>query len=111
MKKLLSISLLLSIFTVSNSFGAAYKGQVVFAENCLSCHKNPQEFITTKTKKQWKTDIGENGIGLAKIHLKSEKAKDSWKYFYSKKYTKKVRHLQDFLVEYAKDSGHIPACK
>ena len=111
MKKLLSIALLLSLFAVSNSFGAAYKGQIMFANDCLSCHTNPQEFITTKTKTEWVSNIGENGIGLAKIHLKSEKAKSSWKYFYSKKYTKKIRHLKDFLVEYAKDSGNIPACK
>ena len=50
------------------------------------------------------------GLALKKIHLKTKKAKRAWKYFKSKKYTKKSKHLQQFLVEYAKDSGNVPAC-
>ena len=50
------------------------------------------------------------GEGLAKLHTENEKAKGSWKYFESKKYQKNAKHLRDFLVEYAKDSGNVPAC-
>ncbi|MFC2074074.1 cytochrome C, partial [Campylobacterota bacterium] len=52
----------------------------------------------------------QKGMELAQIHLDSDKAKKSWKYFNSKKYRKKARHLRDFMVEYAKDSGNVPAC-
>jgi cytochrome c2 len=111
MKKLLFATIFFSLFVVTDSSATVYKGQMVFSKNCVVCHTNAQEFIESKTKVQWKKAIGENGIGLVKIHLKSQKAKNSWKYFYSKKYTKKVKHLRDFLVEYAKDSGRIPVCK
>ena len=50
------------------------------------------------------------GKPLAKLHLKDKDAKKSWKYFKSKTYTKKTKHLKQFLVEYAKDSGNVPAC-
>ena len=42
--------------------------------------------------------------------LKDKDAKKSWKYFKSKKYTKKSKHLKQFVIEYAKDSGNVPAC-
>jgi hypothetical protein len=60
--------------------------------------------------KQWKKWMKKKGKGLADIHLKSKKAKKSHKYFKSKTYTKKSKHLKQFLVEYAKDSGNVPAC-
>ena len=50
------------------------------------------------------------GKPLAKLHLKKKSAKKSWKYFKSKKYTKKSKHLKQFVIEYAKDSGNVPAC-
>ncbi len=50
------------------------------------------------------------GKPLASLHLKSKKSKKSWKYFKSKKYSKKSKHLKQFLIEYAKDSGNVPAC-
>lgn len=50
------------------------------------------------------------GKKLAEIHLNSQKAKKSWKYFKSKRFKRKAKHLKDFLVEYAKDSGRVPAC-
>jgi hypothetical protein len=60
--------------------------------------------------KQWKKLMKKKGRGLAEIHLRNPKAKKSWKYFKSKRYAKKSKHLKQFLVEYAKDSGNVPAC-
>jgi len=99
------------ILVVNGAFASTYKGQMAFSKSCVSCHTNAQDFIESKTKLQWKTTIEENGIGLAKIHLKSNRAKDSWKYFYSDEYKKSVKNIEEFLVEYAKDSGKVPICK
>jgi len=109
MKKFMLLFVVFSFFTVANMEAAAYKGQRVYAKNCVSCH-GKQKFIASKTQAQWGVTLQNKGENLAMLHLKSQKAKESWKYFKSKKYTKKVRHLKDFLVEYAKDSGKVPAC-
>jgi uncharacterized membrane protein YgaE (UPF0421/DUF939 family) len=103
--------ILLIAFIVIFSFdflnAAAYKGQRVYSKNCASCH-GTVEYVTSKTKGQWISFLIKNGDKLAQIHLKSNKAKKSWKYFKSKKYKKKLKHLKDFLLEYAKDSGKVP---
>jgi len=53
----------------------------------------------------------EKGKGLARAHLSYRKSEKSWEYFNSKKYENRSRHLKDFLVEYAKDSGKILVCE
>ena len=96
------------IYTI-NLNAAAYKGQMVYAKHCVECH-GKQVYIQSKTMAQWKEVFKNKGEDLAQIHLKSQKAEPSWEYFKSKKYTKKVKHLKDFLVEYAQDSGKVPTC-
>ena len=110
MHKFIFFLLSITIFTLSSSSAAIYKGQRVFSKKCVICHTNGQATVSSKTEAQWTKLLTENGIELSKIHLTNKEAKDSWKYFYSKAYTKKVKHLKDFLIEYAKDSGNIPAC-
>ncbi|NPA66537.1 MAG: cytochrome c [Epsilonproteobacteria bacterium] len=109
MKKIALLVVMFSLFCITNIEAAAYKGQRIYAKKCVSCH-GKQKFIESKTKAQWQDVFKNNGKDLAYLHLQSEKAKASWKYFKSKKYTKKVHHLKDFLIEYAKDSGKVPAC-
>ena len=105
---------LFSLFTfilfASSLQGAVYKGQKVFIKHCLECHEGGQSFVAEKKMKTWKKLMKKKGKPLAKIHLKDKDAKDSWDYFKSKKYSKKSKHLKQFLVEYAKDSGNVPAC-
>lgn len=102
---------MLTYFFVSSPMNAAiYKGHKVFTRVCVKCHTSGQFFVAKKTIYNWKKLMKKKGQGLKKIHLKEKKAKKSWKYFRSKKYTKKTKHLKDFLVEYAKDSGNVPAC-
>ncbi len=109
MKRFLLLLLMVFFVTVTNVEAAAYKGQRVFSKQCARCH-GKQKFIASKTKEEWKAVFKNKGQNLAKLHLKEQKAKASWSYFKSKKYAKKARHLKDFLVEYAKDSGKVPAC-
>jgi len=110
MNKFLLIVLSLTIFTLSSSDAAIYKGQRIFVKKCVKCHKARQNFISKYRMKKWRKWMRKKGKPLAEIHLRSEKAKKSWKYFKSRRYYRKSRHLKQFLVEYAKDSGNVPAC-
>jgi hypothetical protein len=91
---------------------AVYKGQKTYVKKCRKCHGGGQKMAASKRMREWKKILNRKnkGIKLANIHLESEKAKKSWKYFDSKRYRKRARHLKDFMVEYAKDSGNVPAC-
>lgn len=110
MNKFLFTLLSISILTLGLSEAAVYKGQKVYVKKCRKCHGGGQEVAASKKKKAWKKLMKNKGQGLADIHMESKKAKKSWKYFESKKYRKRARHLKDFLLEYAKDSGNVPAC-
>ena len=110
MKNIVLILLALSLFTLSSSNAAIYKGQKEFVKKCLKCHEGGQTFVAEYKMRTWKKLMKKKGKALAQLHLKDKKAKKSWKYFNSKAYTKKTKHLKQFVVEYAKDSGNVPAC-
>lgn len=110
MTKILLIFLSLTVITLSTSNAAIYKGQRIFVKKCVKCHDAGQSFVAEYKMKEWKKLMKKKGKGLAKIHLDSKKAKKSHSYFKSSTYAKKTKHLQQFLVEYAKDSGNVPAC-
>ncbi|MCK9454344.1 MAG: cytochrome C [Sulfurimonas sp.] len=110
MRKFLMFVLLISVFTSLNLSAAIYKGQREFVRNCAKCHKAGQAFVATKRKIEWRSYTRAKGDRLKDIHLESKEASKSHRYFSSKKFSKNVRHLEDFLLEYAKDSGNVPAC-
>ncbi|HEX5622806.1 MAG TPA: cytochrome c [Sulfuricurvum sp.] len=96
--------------TVSALNGATYKGQKVYIESCKECHGGGQELAASKNTRTWEKIMDKKGEKLADIHMSSKKAQPSWEYFESRKFTKDSKHLEDFLTEYAKDSGNVPAC-
>lgn len=100
------------VFTSLTSSAAVYKGQREFVKKCVKCHKGGQAFVAKKKKRTWKKLMKKKGKKLAQIHLKSKKrkAKRSHKYFKHRKFKKKAKHLKQFLMEYASDSGNVPAC-
>jgi len=110
MTKLILILLSLTIFSLTSANAALYKGQRIFVKKCIKCHDSGQSFVSEYKMKKWKKWMKKKGKPLASLHLKSKKSKKSWKYFKSKKYSKKSKHLKQFLIEYAKDSGNVPAC-
>lgn len=110
MKKSLFFLVFVMCLTVIPSSAAIYKGQKVFVKHCLSCHEGGQTFVAEYKMKKWKKLMKKKGKALAKLHLKDKDAKKSWKYFKSKKFSKKSKHLKQFVIEYAKDSGNVPAC-
>jgi uncharacterized membrane protein YgaE (UPF0421/DUF939 family) len=110
MSKIFLFFITFSILCLSSLNAAIYKGQRIFVKKCVKCHYSGQSFIAKKEMSEWEELMQNKGKSLAKLHLKDEKAKESWKYFKSKKYYKKSKHLKQFLMEYAKDSGNVPAC-
>ncbi|MDP1783853.1 MAG: c-type cytochrome [Sulfuricurvum sp.] len=89
---------------------ATYKGQKVYIETCKGCHGGGQELAASKNMRTWEKIMDKKGEKLADIHLSSKKAQPAWEYFSDSKFTKDSKHLEDFLTEYAKDSGNVPAC-
>ncbi len=89
---------------------ATYKGQKIYIETCKECHGGGQALAASKKQREWKKVMDNNGEKLAQIHLDSKKAEPSWPYFSNRTYIKNAKHIEDFLVEYAKDSGNVPAC-
>lgn len=110
MNKLFVVGLSISLFTLLTAHAAVYKGQREFVRNCVKCHKEGQVFIATKRKIEWKSYTKAKGKKLMELHLSSKKAEKSHDYFEGRKFSRGVRHLEDFLLEYAKDSGNVPAC-
>ncbi|MGD9969452.1 MAG: cytochrome C [Sulfuricurvum sp.] len=91
-------------------FAAPYKGQKIYIESCKGCHGGGQEMAASKKQREWSKIMDNKGEKLAEIHLNSKKAEGSWTFFNDRSYAKSSKHLEDFLVEYAKDSGNVPAC-
>jgi len=112
MKFSLAVMVAFSLFFIPALEAAVYKGQKAYVKKCRKCHGGGQKVAASKRMKEWKKLLNKKnkGIKLAALHLENPKAKKSHKYFDSKKYRKRARHLRDFMVEYAKDSGNVPAC-
>lgn len=89
---------------------ATYKGQKAYIDSCKECHGGGQELAASKNIRTWEKIMDKKGEKLADIHVNSKKAQPSWEYFQDRKFTKDAKHLEDFLTEYAKDSGNVPAC-
>jgi cytochrome c1 len=110
--------LIFAIFflTIINSNAALYKGQRVYSKVCMACHTDREGFVSTKTQDEWAGYMNNKGSRLSVVHINSGKFKKEEKYikykkyFEGKRFKKKSKHLKEFLIEYAKDSGNVPAC-
>lgn len=99
----------ITMLSATNAGAAIYKGQKVYVRDCRSCHPSEQVISASRTKGTWDALMNEHGKMLSDLHLASAEAELSWAYFNSAKYKKESRHLHDFFVEYAKDSGNVLA--
>lgn len=99
----------LMMFCMTNASAAIYKGRISYSENCRACHNWNEGVTTSKTKEEWEEVMKNKGLGLAKVHTSSKNCSGAWAYFKSATYKKQSRHLQDFFVEYAKNSGNVLA--
>ncbi|MDD2904969.1 MAG: cytochrome C [Sulfurimonas sp.] len=89
---------------------SVYKGHGLFKNMCLECHGTALEFVINKNTKQWSDLLKDDGAPLLLIHAKNTNALKSLEYFRGDRYSKHVPHYRDFFMEYASDTGNIPAC-
>jgi len=91
---------------------AIYKGQMIFATHCVECHTGRVSFIESHTKKEWNSLFKNRAKKIIAIHksINDEEHTEALSYIQSARFLKKYRNLREFLVEYAKDSGKVPAC-
>lgn len=105
------VSIIFLFFTLElTSSAAVYKGQRVYVKECRGCHGGGQGMAASKRTREWKKMLNNNGEELMRVHTNSKKAAESWEYFKSSTFESNSKHLKDFLMEYAKDSGKVPAC-
>jgi mono/diheme cytochrome c family protein len=110
MRKLYATVALTLLAGTSLLNAATYKGQKIYIESCKECHGGGQEFAGSKKQRVWEKLMAKKGEKLADIHTSSKKAQASWEYFGSRDFTRGAKHIEGFMVEYASDSGNVPAC-
>ncbi|WP_373072630.1 cytochrome C [Sulfurimonas sp.] len=104
------------ILTAVSAQAALYKGQKVYSKVCIKCHTSGVEFVGGKTQFEWESYMDNKGKKLVETHLESDKFKEDEdykkykKYFESNKFKKRTKHLKEFLMEYAEDSGNVASC-
>ncbi|WP_187647106.1 cytochrome C [Nitrosophilus labii] len=107
MKKFIALFLtaMLGIsFISSAAFADVAKGQKLYQKKLKKpCKMTGAKFAAKHTQDEWE-EIYESGKFKEEIHkicpkVKPESIKDSW-----------VKHLFDFVYEYASDSGNVPSC-
>lgn len=127
--KRVTLSIIIAALGLATTLNAlVYKGQKEYMKQCRVCHSGGEQIAQKETQKTWQAYFAKKGKKLSDIHIGSQRVEDQInslhqkgqakkvtkegveKYFKSKKYVKTSRHLRDFFVEYAKDSGNVPAC-
>ncbi|MBC8237736.1 MAG: hypothetical protein H8E76_05845 [Helicobacteraceae bacterium] len=109
--KNLILSMLVLCISLLPLNASVYKGQKYFKKNCLSCHGKALVFVTEKSYDQWMKYLDVNGDVIYNLHNNVDEAALSMKYFNSQKYRISIGHYRDFFLEYANDTGNIPACE
>ncbi|MDD3324705.1 MAG: hypothetical protein PHN38_06260 [Sulfurospirillaceae bacterium] len=112
MRKLLSLVMaaffMMSIATTS-VFADAQKGQKAYLKYLKSATKlNGADFAKQQTQEEWKALFANDGAKF--IEKYSAKFPDAAEFFKGEKFKKLMNDVRDFCVEYASDSGNVPAC-
>jgi mono/diheme cytochrome c family protein len=110
MKKLMWSLAVFALFSLSLD-AALYRGQKLYVVKCKKCHGLGQVFITSKSQREWQALMRNKGAAVANFHINNEEAADAAEYFKGKNWKRHSRHLREFMIEYAADSGNIPACE
>jgi len=110
MKKSILFTCFLFLVSVTSLEASVYKGHRLFKVKCLKCHGKALDFVISKSSFEWEELMKQNGKFIRSEHLEREEAKDAVEYFNSDRYPLHVKHYRDFFLEYASDTGNIPAC-
>ncbi len=119
MKNLINISVMLMLVfatSLSAKYISPFKGQKEYLKKCRTCHHGSSVFVPQFTQAYWKDIMQNNGEKLIKLH-ENIKADDVEKeqhinmiheYFSSKRYKKKFKYLNAFVMRFAKDGPKSP---
>ncbi|WP_024954148.1 hypothetical protein [Sulfurospirillum arcachonense] len=113
MKRLLA--LLITAFMMvgmmsSSAFADAAKGQKYYLKFLKKkTSLKGSEFAVQHTQEEWKTLFADGGAKfIAEYSTKYPKLE---KFFNGDKFKNKyMKHISDFCIEYASDSGNVPSC-
>lgn len=111
MKKFAIVALICCAVGIPAIEAALYKGQKLYVMKCKQCHGLGQVFITAKKQREWDVLMRNKGAAIINFHVNSEEAAEAAEYFKSKDWKRHAKHLREFMIEYAADSGNIPACE
>lgn len=101
-------ALILLLFSVTAT-ADANKGKRYYMKSFKQKFKmNGLEFTQLHTAQEWSVLFEEEGRGF--IAEFSQKYPEQKAFLEDPKLWKKLQHVRDFAIEYAKDSGNIPTC-
>ena len=104
---LLAIFLGLSLAT-STALADPAKGQKLYLKYMKkTTGMNGAKFAAVHTQDEWEELFENDGEGFKAEFGTSDRAK---KFFEGAKFKKIMPHIQDFVIEYASDSGNVPSC-
>ena len=107
MKRLfLSTAVVLTLTAVFSS-ASVFKGQNTYMKTCKSCHKSGGDLVKSHTQDEWEEFFDDHAKKLISVHKNNPKAIQVLE---SKRFKKNIRHLRQFFMKYASDSGNVPAC-
>ena len=107
MKRLPIFWLLVLLFLPPLVSASVFKGQRAYMRNCKSCHKSGGDLAKSHTQDEWEEYFDQEAKLLTDMHKKN---KEAIQVLHSKKFRKNIRHLRQFFMKYASDSGNVPAC-
>ncbi len=105
MKTYLLIFLFITDVTASITMG-----KETYAKECKQCHLSLKSVASNKQSKRWKELLSKEGHALGQVHLNTQEAKPSWRYFKSSKYKKQSNDLKDVLIKYSADKSKHTSC-
>ena len=110
MKKIITAILIMTLLGVTASFADAKKGKKFYMKSLKSKmgNMNGMKFVSMYTMDEWKELFSEDGEVF--IETFSERFPKASKLLSGKKFAKNMRHLCDFTVAYASDSGNVLSC-
>ena len=106
MRKLFVLLLILGIGSVVSQ-ASVYKGQRAFMKICKKCHKSGGKLAKEHSQDEWEEYFDNNAQLLLQAHKNDQKALEKLQ---SKRFKKSIRHMRQFFMKYANDSGNVPAC-
>ncbi len=98
----------LSVLLGFSSLNASvFKGQRTYMKICKKCHKSGGKLAGSHTQSEWEDFFEDNARLLKEAHKNDAAAREKLN---SKRFKKNVKHLRQFFIKYASDSGNVPAC-